>query len=616
MGEWQEVPSRRSKGRQRMNGDPIGMGDTTKFFISNIPTGCNPWELSGFLGCFREVVGSYIARKRDKEGNRFGFVTFKKVRNAVELEKRMNGVKMGQCRLKVNIAKFAMENIGIWDSEEKSYKNKEKLDNNYGRNFDSKEASRRPRVNVQPIQTGVGLSFKDALDGKVSVSPGNKEEYSCKSIKVPDNVVALFEIRRKSLIGRVYDLKTLSRINKILVENGFGGFDIVYDGGLSLLLIFQGEDDAMVFLMKKEDWSKWFSVLDVWVGQSLPFERVAWLKVHGVPINLATDEIFDDIASQFGKVIHPSQLSLEDGDISVGLVGVLVGDGAKISDSVNLRWKNKIFKTWITEVSGSWDPECIGAVVRKEVAVDAPLDKSCDTVMPESVHDPVTGKVEDAPVENFLEDGEFRFPLHGDFGESQRVHGESQQSLPHDDVFLEKVDCDKVGLGSCEFPDVGEGSNVNIGLVSNNEVGLKSVISPGIVFSAHGIGLKPNRKPGVKIKRGQRAKVFNQSPVENGRPKKRTRQEDDDPFDLDRFIGIVKNNTLAESNVDNGIDGLTSSADSEEDEAKQDDNVDVAIEKEIENTIKVGAALGVDLASHDVLVRKSIEEEGTNVVKL
>ena len=63
---WQEVPVRRNKGRQNMKRESKGMGDTTKFYISNIPTGCNPWEMSKFLGSFGEVVGSYIARKRDK----------------------------------------------------------------------------------------------------------------------------------------------------------------------------------------------------------------------------------------------------------------------------------------------------------------------------------------------------------------------------------------------------------------------------------------------------------------------------------------------------------------------------------------------------------------------
>ncbi|PWA70608.1 nucleotide-binding alpha-beta plait domain-containing protein [Artemisia annua] len=273
MGEWQEVPARWNIGRQKKKGEAKGM-------------------------------------KRDKEGNRFGFFTFRKVRNALELEKRMNGVKMGP-----------------WETIVRKQDKQEDL---YGRKQENQEVERQTKINVQPIRPGVGLTFKAALDGKSGVISGGQVISTCKSIKVPDNVVAFFELRGKALIGKVVDLKTLTCMNKILVDNGFGGMDIVYAGGLSLLLNFHEKDDAVDLLLKKEVWSKCFSVLDVWEGQSLPFERVAWLKIQGVPINLATNEVFDDVASQFGKIIYLSQHNLENGDISMGFVGVLVGDGGRL----------------------------------------------------------------------------------------------------------------------------------------------------------------------------------------------------------------------------------------------------------------------------------------------
>ena len=111
--EWSKVPSRWERGRKSPAGQPVGNRKVTKFFLSNLPSGCIPREVSDFLGYYGDVVGSYIARKRDKEGNRFGFITFKNVSNVRELEKRLNGVKMGKYRLKVNVAKFAVENVGL-----------------------------------------------------------------------------------------------------------------------------------------------------------------------------------------------------------------------------------------------------------------------------------------------------------------------------------------------------------------------------------------------------------------------------------------------------------------------------------------------------------------------
>ncbi|MFS7913262.1 hypothetical protein Hanom_Chr02g00139771 [Helianthus anomalus] len=64
----------------------------------------------------------------------------------------------------------------------------------------------------------------------------------------------------------------------------------------------------------------------MWEGQVLSFERIAWLKIHGIPIHLAENWVFDYVASQFFLVVHPSQLDAEDDDWLVVCVGILVGE--------------------------------------------------------------------------------------------------------------------------------------------------------------------------------------------------------------------------------------------------------------------------------------------------
>ncbi|XP_022031309.1 RNA-binding motif protein, Y chromosome, family 1 member A1-like [Helianthus annuus] len=85
----------------------------TKLFVSNLPEGSTPWELTCFMQRFGDVWKSYVAKKRDKVGNRFGFISFKYVIDWKELVKKINGVNMGGRKLKVNVARFAVENNGI-----------------------------------------------------------------------------------------------------------------------------------------------------------------------------------------------------------------------------------------------------------------------------------------------------------------------------------------------------------------------------------------------------------------------------------------------------------------------------------------------------------------------
>ncbi|PWA86209.1 nucleotide-binding alpha-beta plait domain-containing protein [Artemisia annua] len=614
---WQEVPARRNKGSSHNRGENKAFEDVTKLFVSNLPNGCIPGDVSEFMGYFGEVVNSYIARKRDKEGNRFGFVTFRKVKNTADLVKRMNGVKMGSCRLKINVARFAMEN-SEW----------REVDDKAGRTHNTKPHVVRNREAfvverekwARFSQTG-GKSFREILEGKSSAPPIP----TTKSIIVPDNVVAFFEIRGKSLIGRAKDLTSLTCLNKMFVEHGLGGFDIVYVGGLSILLKFQSKDEAMEFLLNKEVWNLWLSVLDLWEGQPLPFERVAWIKIHGVPINLAINEVFDDIAKLVGKIIYPSQICLDDGDISVGYVGVLVGDGEKINDSVSLKWKNKTFKTWLSEEPRVWDPECVGPVIKKtKEQVAAGLGAS-DISDHTHVQIPVAdsgGLVNEKAVDP-MEEGEIRIPLHGEVVENQGLHGELHGS--------EELAAKVAKVHKARSSNIGVDINFDI---SNVDSSIKSSEEP-IVFSAIGNGPKHIHRPNkAKIrKRSHRVQNNIISPVDSNRPRKRNRQEEDDPFDLDRFIGILQ---VEESAVDPPLESTHINMDTgiadfpvhtcaipEVSSMNHLDGSEVAVngvestvamDKEVEETIKIGVALGMDLSEHKELVKNHIVGEGNNVV--
>ncbi|MFS7945018.1 putative RNA recognition motif domain, nucleotide-binding alpha-beta plait domain superfamily [Helianthus anomalus] len=82
----------------------------TKFYVANIPDGFRPWDLATFLGKFREIAGSFIARKRSKEDLKFGFVSFKGTKEWKELERNLQGLNLGGSKLKINRARFAKEN--------------------------------------------------------------------------------------------------------------------------------------------------------------------------------------------------------------------------------------------------------------------------------------------------------------------------------------------------------------------------------------------------------------------------------------------------------------------------------------------------------------------------
>ncbi|KAJ0606110.1 hypothetical protein HanHA300_Chr02g0070441 [Helianthus annuus] len=266
-------------------------------------------------------------------------------------------------------------------------------------------------------------------------------------------------------------------------------------GGLHILLKFPDEVSCSSFVTNNDLWNKWFAVLDVWLGQSLPFERIAWINMIGVPIHLAVGNVYDSIVSRFGKVIHGSNRSVADSDLSVNCVGVLVGEGARINEQVDLRWDNKSYRVWVEEEVTGWVPDCLDVDDTSEVG--APSVEELKSVRQFPVKPPVV----DNHVSGFQAD-----PVTSLVDEQSSLHGDTNRpSASHCmDVGPEKI-CHE------ERED-------------------------DFVFNVADKPRKFKRRPINRSPFRERMNLDQTSPLDDGRVKKRPRPSESDPFDLDRFI--------------------------------------------------------------------------------
>ncbi|KAM0000250.1 hypothetical protein Hdeb2414_s0011g00372051 [Helianthus debilis subsp. tardiflorus] len=211
-------------------------------------------------------------------------------------------MKIGDHKLYVNVAKFAAENSGLPD--------------------------RPVSHNVQSNSSGLGLkhgfnfrdgrSYSDVLGkpfGKGISSSGSREysgdgAYSVeKSVVIPDRISALSDKYGSVVIGKTVDLETLVDMDKLLR----------------------------------------IAKLEAWGGQTLPMERVAWLSLHGIPVNLLDHVVLGQIGELFGKVLFaPIDLGV-DSDLSVFKIGVLAGEVQRIREVVSLKWRDRTFRIWVDE---------------------------------------------------------------------------------------------------------------------------------------------------------------------------------------------------------------------------------------------------------------------------
>ncbi|MFS8001694.1 hypothetical protein Hanom_Chr13g01193331 [Helianthus anomalus] len=108
----------------------------------------------------------------------------------------------------------------------------------------------------------------------------------------------------------------------------------------------------------KESLEELFS--EVWEckGEPIKFERLAWIKVVGIPIMFWSKEIGEKIGEAVGKVIYQDKMNLNSGILNEARLGVLVNTGKEIKE-VKIIFRGHEYTVWISGLSGVWASEFI-----------------------------------------------------------------------------------------------------------------------------------------------------------------------------------------------------------------------------------------------------------------
>ncbi|KAJ0735457.1 putative RNA recognition motif domain, nucleotide-binding alpha-beta plait domain superfamily [Helianthus annuus] len=303
--EWQDVPSR--KGRRQ---DQKGTGNSkviTKFFVSNLPPKCLSSDLKEVFRLFGSYEGSYIARKLDRLGKRFGFVSFSGIMDVKMMVGEMSDLWMGSFKLFVSVAHFVDgEKVDVTkDDDVNRRKGKGKAYGFHANPSDGGAQHEKVYIGegVVGVNGGGGRTFLDSLLNR------NKVDV----LSVDDNVEGFYQWHNLSVLGRVVDFKRLTELKRCFTSKGWKNVGIKYVSGFTVMLVFKTEEECNNFLMEKDKWSDVFVSLERWNGnQMVADERIAWLKVHGVPVQLAIDQVFDMVGSRYGKVIKSVSMYSED----------------------------------------------------------------------------------------------------------------------------------------------------------------------------------------------------------------------------------------------------------------------------------------------------------------
>ncbi|KAJ0941985.1 putative RNA recognition motif domain, nucleotide-binding alpha-beta plait domain superfamily [Helianthus annuus] len=403
----------------------------TTFFVTNLPDGVTQSLLWTAFMPHGVVKDAYVAKKRDVRGNYFGFVRIEGVTEMDKVLKGMNTIKIYDAKLTVSVARFGKHH-------------KQNVKPNGYRPLDYRyKVNNAPPAGVyipKPV-LNKGL-FSEVVAGATAGASSSKKRIIVegKAALYPDHCIM------RSVIGDVKDVTAFGSIKNMLKESGFSECSVGYIGGLKVMIVFKDKKSAVEFVTrKKEAWEQILSSPVLWEGQHVEVERVACLKVVGMPLQLRDPKFFDRIGELFGSLVSRSEFSWQQVDNATGFSWVLTSTTKRIDEEVEVVWGERQFKVWVVEVDNkSFDcvieelssdekgspVEYADSVVGVDDDVEEGEIRKSDVGGNDNIPAPVPAPEDDTPeMEADVEEGGESEAegdgLHGESVDCEELHGEN-----------------------------------------------------------------------------------------------------------------------------------------------------------------------------------------------
>jgi hypothetical protein len=319
------------------------------FYFTNFPAQLSIFYLrKGFEVCgILEDV--YVARKRNRFGEPYGFVKFSNVKDITKMTKALNAVWFGQFRVRASVAKFDRNAPG----EEKRLEEQQvglskgvaEIKDGYQSPIRGEDPGPKSLV-PKTASGGVGSTAVEKEGSGVRVGdivPNFKgiqeravrnnglrggKELALKSTDVPadaakrkEGSVLLRNYRSKSddeawahngLVATVINGEAVPVVQTRISDAGFSDLVITPMGADKVFIRRAEGGDAMAIVGGAEEFFKLvFSNWTRWDYDGRPYQRGAWVRLYGVPLNAWNVDFFKLCVFDCGRFIRADSCSAE-----------------------------------------------------------------------------------------------------------------------------------------------------------------------------------------------------------------------------------------------------------------------------------------------------------------
>ncbi|GJX97311.1 RNA-directed DNA polymerase, eukaryota, partial [Tanacetum coccineum] len=235
-------------------------------FFTNFPDNFGSSDLWKLCEAYGKVVDVYIPNRKSKAGKRFAFVRFIKVDDVDRLVGNLCTLWVGRFHLHDNVVHF--ERPGF---------------NPKPAGFTKSAGFPQPKGYPPPG------SFVNVVKGNppnVYYSPLPDSPY----LVLDDSCVNARDLSRH-VMGKVKDLSSIPNLRILLTKEGFPKTQWTYLGGLWVMIELVNESTRTNFL-RHTGVKSWFHVIQLATHDFVSDERVVWVDIEGVSLNLWSRETF------------------------------------------------------------------------------------------------------------------------------------------------------------------------------------------------------------------------------------------------------------------------------------------------------------------------------------
>ncbi|GKU99946.1 hypothetical protein SLEP1_g12720 [Rubroshorea leprosula] len=333
------------------------------FFFTNFP---DEWSFEQMWRTFNRlregrVIEIECPKKRDRIGRRFGFVRFLEVKDAEQLERKLNQIQIGGFNLQANKPRF--EKSGYQNQQQRNMGKRRPnvATSNAGtkRNLTYAEIVKGNNVDYQSMGLNEG-QYHDANIREQSKrlrandqtkwrwKPKQKPQaWSGMEFNVKQNEYGWLE---KCFVGTVRSVTLIPTLQEKFFMEGVFFCKIRAMGGRLVLMEGHDYEDLKDLIETGQEWlGQWFEEIKPWKPTIVASERFAWIRCLGLPLHAWKPEFFQSFGSLWGTFV-----SLDDstsGKIRLDAARFLIATPLSefISKSLTIKINGVLYKVKFSE---------------------------------------------------------------------------------------------------------------------------------------------------------------------------------------------------------------------------------------------------------------------------